>query len=488
MPDAIKKIDRFAAISKIEDNDDGSVTVFGIASTEAVDAHGEIVSKAAMQNAIPDFMKYGTGALRSMHQPIAAGVVTKAEVNDDGQTVIEATVVDENEVKKVKAGVYKGFSIGGNQVAGGYDKVTKTITAMSLTEISLVDRPANPEAVITMFKLEDAPAAAEPTVVVPADQADAATALADILNKGDLSAARLVELAQAEIAKSADPVVEPAAAAPAAEPAAADPVVEPGAPAAAAPAEGEVGKAAGATIQKGMYGVSRFADLLTSLGYLTSDAEWEKDWEQDDSAVPAQLRDWLTAGAAIFAAMAAEEVAEFVSQFGTPETASAAVASLDIELAEKTGAIRKSLDDAAAAGSLAGYLSITKAHMPENEVAAIVLSDGFEKATTAVLARLTPEADAIAKLADANSTIAKLQGERDELRAKVAKFEAAPAPGKGVLTVVVKGADNAQLNSTASAEPEVIKKADGSVDQEATVAAAIKKLHQSGGQPLRSIV
>src|SRR5438067_1883331 len=261
----MSKINRYAAISKIEDNDDGTITVYGVASTEAVDAHGEIITKDAMANAIPDFMKYGTGALRSMHQPIAAGTVTKATVNDAGQTEIEAIVVDPVEITKVKTGTYKGFSVGGNQVPGGYDKVTKTITAMTLTEISLVDRPANPEAVITMFKLEDAPAAAEPTVVVPADQADAATALADILNKGDLSAARLVELAQAEIAKSADPVVEPAAAAPAAEPAAADPVVEPAAPA----AEGEVGKAAGATIQKGMYGVSRFADLLTSLGYLT---------------------------------------------------------------------------------------------------------------------------------------------------------------------------------------------------------------------------
>jgi hypothetical protein len=487
MPDAIKKIARFADISKIEDNDDGSVTVFGIASTEAVDAHGEVVSKAAMENALPDFMKYGTGALRSMHQPIAAGVVTKAEVNDDGQTVIEAKVVDENEVKKVKAGVYKGFSIGGNQVPGGYDKVTKTITAMSLTEISLVDRPANPEAVISVWKLEDAPAA-----TVSADQADAATALADLLNKGDIDAARLVALAQAEIAKSttaaSDPAVVGAVTAESeVSKSAATAGTEPEATGAIT-AKGE-GIGFAAPIQKGMYGVSRFADLLTSLGYLTSDAEWEKDWEQDDSPVPAQLREWLTQGAAIFAAMAAEEVAEFVAQFGTPEATSAAVVSLDIELGEKTGAIRKSLDDAAASGSLAGYLSITKAHMPENEVAAIVLADGYEKATTAVLARLAPGDDAIAKLADANATISKLQGERDELAAKVAKFESAPAPAKGVLRVVVeKGVDNAQLHPNASAEPEVIKKADGTVDQEATALAAVRKLHQSGGQPLRSFV
>jgi hypothetical protein len=45
---------------------------------------------------------------------------------------------------------------------------------------------------------------------VPADQADAATALADLLNKGDIDAARLVALAQAEIAKSTTAASDPA--------------------------------------------------------------------------------------------------------------------------------------------------------------------------------------------------------------------------------------------------------------------------------------
>jgi hypothetical protein len=480
MSDAIKKVARFAGISKIEDNDDGSVTVFGIASTEAVDAHGEIVSKSAMENALPEFFKYGTGALRAMHQPIAAGVVVKAEVNDEGQTVIEAKVVDENEVKKVKAGVYKGFSIGGNQVPGGYDKLSKTITAMTLTEISLVDRPANPEAVISMWKAEDLGAA--PTVTVSAEDASAVDALAELLNKSEISPARLVELAQAEIAKSAAPAVV--------DTPPADPVVEPATPPAAA--EPEVTKADGAApakIEKGMYGVSRFADLMMSIGYLTSDAEWEADCEKDNSPVPAQLREWLTQGAAIFQAMATEEIAEFVAQFKSPEAASAAVVTLDIELSEQATTLRKSLDDAATAGSLAGYLAITKAHMPENEVAAIVLADGYEKATTAVLARLAPDSDAIAKLADATAKITKLETERDELAAKVAKFESAPAPSQARLRIVVeKGVDVPDAGATAPVVAQPITKADGSVDHEAMAREAIKKLHQSGGTPLRSFI
>lgn len=144
----------FAEISKVEENSDGTLSVEGIASTEAVDSDGEVVKAAAIEAALPDFMRYGTGNLREMHQPLAAGTIDKAEVID-GKTIISATVVDPIAITKVKASVYKGFSIGG--------KVTerdllnkKEVTGVKLVEISLVDRPANPEAVISMWKFEDA--------------------------------------------------------------------------------------------------------------------------------------------------------------------------------------------------------------------------------------------------------------------------------------------------------------------------------------------
>ena len=52
------------------------------------------------------------------------------------------------------SGVYKGFSIGGSVVER--DRAQKhVITGVKLSEISLVDRPANPEAVFTMYKADD---------------------------------------------------------------------------------------------------------------------------------------------------------------------------------------------------------------------------------------------------------------------------------------------------------------------------------------------
>lgn len=142
----------YAPFQKIEAQDDGTIIVAGIASTEAVDADGEIIKAAAIAAALPDFMRHGSGALREMHQLSAAGTVISASV-ENGETLIEAHVVDPVAVKKVQAGVYKGFSVGG-KVTGRDAEMRRTITAVKLIEISLVDRPNNPDAVLTCWKAE----------------------------------------------------------------------------------------------------------------------------------------------------------------------------------------------------------------------------------------------------------------------------------------------------------------------------------------------
>ncbi|MBB6251720.1 HK97 family phage prohead protease [Nitrospirillum iridis] len=144
----------FGNFTKVEEGADGTLMVEGIATTETVDGDGEVVAADAVKAALPDFLRLGTGPLREMHQPLAAGRVDAAAVGADRRTRITATVVDPVAIRKVKAGVYKGFSIGGKVVARDPDD-RNTITALRLTEISLVDRPANPDAVITLVKLED---------------------------------------------------------------------------------------------------------------------------------------------------------------------------------------------------------------------------------------------------------------------------------------------------------------------------------------------
>ena len=144
----------FGNISKVNENDDGTLTVSGIASSESIDSDGEIILADAIKNSIGDYMKFGgTGALREMHQNIAAGTTLSMKVSDDGKTEIEALVVDPVSVKKVLAGVLKGFSIGG-KVTKRSGQNRNIIEALKLTEVSLVDRPANPDAMITLYKAD----------------------------------------------------------------------------------------------------------------------------------------------------------------------------------------------------------------------------------------------------------------------------------------------------------------------------------------------
>jgi len=122
--------------------------VYGYASTEALDSQGEVVRKEALAAALPDYLRFAN--IREMHQPSAVGVAKEAAIDEKGLW-IGAKIVADDAWLKVREGVYKGFSIGG--VVTRRDARDPTvITGLELAEISLVDRPANPEAVIEIFK------------------------------------------------------------------------------------------------------------------------------------------------------------------------------------------------------------------------------------------------------------------------------------------------------------------------------------------------
>lgn len=145
----------YGEFTKIEPTEDGHLKVYGIASSEAVDAAGEVITAEAMKAAIPAYMEFG--AVREMHQSWAAGTAVKCEVNEKGQTEFEAIIVDSEAKEKVEARVYKGFSVGGNIPKGGRDPLNKNIiTSINLVEISLVDRPCNPEAKLAVSKVDGA--------------------------------------------------------------------------------------------------------------------------------------------------------------------------------------------------------------------------------------------------------------------------------------------------------------------------------------------
>ena len=145
----------YAAITKADEQPDGTMFVYGKATDESLDADLQIVDNAWMKSAMPDWMSAG-GNIREQHSSIAAGVATELEEKADG-FYIRAHVVDPTSVLKVKHGVLKGFSIGvrGARVVRDEKAIGGRIVGGTVVEVSLVDRPANPNAKLMLAKADD---------------------------------------------------------------------------------------------------------------------------------------------------------------------------------------------------------------------------------------------------------------------------------------------------------------------------------------------
>lgn len=441
----IKKV--YADIAKTEELDDGTVNVWGYASSEAEDSDGETIKADAMKAALPDYMKWAN--VREMHQPKAAGTAIEAEVQEDGRTWFGAHIVDSEAVKKVKAGVYKGFSIGGKVT--GRDEVNKgIITGIKLVEVSLVDRPANPEAVFTVVKADGI------------EEENAVDELAELINKGEVTPQELIEMVKA--AKAGQP---------------AD------------------------TIEKGMYSIRDFAYVLSELGWICSESQYELDYEGDNSPVPAQLRAWLAQGIEIFKAMAAEETAELLAGL------KAAAGDVDvIELAQKgrdlakagsryskatkaaLADIHKCVSDAHEKLAAMGY---DKEEVDESESEKAEVAQSVSKANTGNGSEKT-EPEEFSKVKAAHGELLKAVGaagcpegeiaadfvkalaaKRDELEKRLKELEAKPENGKARLINVSKTEDNGGTD-VVKAEPVI-----GFDGQQNDVATLIKFVHQQGG-------
>lgn len=131
--------------------------VWGVATDETRDAENDVVDYEATKRATAEWAKWRN--IREMHGPSAVGVAEEIILDDATKSLrIGAKIVDDKAWAKVKAGVYKGFSIGGKvlrtmmQKAGEGDQWVRRVVDYALTEISLVDRPANPRAVFTLVK------------------------------------------------------------------------------------------------------------------------------------------------------------------------------------------------------------------------------------------------------------------------------------------------------------------------------------------------
>jgi hypothetical protein len=142
----------FFAITKSDKNADGTLMVYGKATDDSLDIDQQICDPVWLDSAMPEWFKSG-GNIREQHSQIAAGVAKEYEKKADGH-FISVLVVDPISVKKVDAGVLKGFSIGikSPRVVRDQKAVNGRIIDGQIVEVSLVDRPANPNCQLVLAK------------------------------------------------------------------------------------------------------------------------------------------------------------------------------------------------------------------------------------------------------------------------------------------------------------------------------------------------
>jgi len=142
----------YAGIIKSEKQEDGTLKVYGKATDDAIDIDQQICDETWLKEAMPDWFTSG-GNIREQHSNIAAGVATDYESKADGH-YITALIVDPVSVKKVETGVLKGFSIGirGPRVIRDSKAAGGRIVGGQIVEVSVVDRPANPNAKMVIAK------------------------------------------------------------------------------------------------------------------------------------------------------------------------------------------------------------------------------------------------------------------------------------------------------------------------------------------------
>jgi hypothetical protein len=145
----------YAGIIKSERQEDGTLKVYGKATDDSIDIDQQICDSDWLKKAMPDWFTTG-GNIREQHSSIAAGVATDYEEKADGH-YITALVVDPVSVKKVETGVLKGFSIGirGPRVVRDTKAAGGRIVDGQIIEVSIVDRPANPNAKLMLAKAAD---------------------------------------------------------------------------------------------------------------------------------------------------------------------------------------------------------------------------------------------------------------------------------------------------------------------------------------------
>ena len=356
------KFQKFVPLTKMEEQGDGSLFVYGLVTEEKPDLDNEVCDYSTtaplyqkrteerreltskIEGMTPSLM-----AMRAQHDPKQALGAGRSIVCDDAAKSIKMGfhIVDTEAVKKWKTGIFVGFSQGGEYVSRWDDPVFKGCTRYTADpmEVSSVDSPCLPSAVAESMKgrtvtLTKSAGTSEevPLVIASPDEARMVKAEREIEVLKGLLKSRITKTVDGEAlpASSFAHVVNDEDQTTWNLPIATKAQVEVALHCAssmgrdtkrlivaAAKTHGvnvsdrdksAISRAcATISLEKGLYEVGWMASLLEDLHWLCLQTEFERDMEDDGSKVPAEMREaWLKL-IGTFKEMAIEEADELAA-------------------------------------------------------------------------------------------------------------------------------------------------------------------------------
>lgn len=510
----------FARLSKV---DEAKKTVTGVMASSEVDGAGESFDYASSKPYVEawsaDVAKASGGKsignVRAMHGMNAVGKVLDMMFDDAAESItITANIVDEAEFAKCLAGVYTGFSVGGDYVKKWDENGVKKYTA-NVGEVSIVDMPCNPGATFQVIKaaggveshefVKAAGTGAEDDANSPRETEAKPSPVPAALDIGVLSKVSGVDLSTNAAWLSGQPV---------------DRVLKAVALARRQHVEDVATLVKASTemaaflegkepdLKKYLFDVCQLVETFSMLETATWYATSDRAAEGDMSKVPEQLKGALVLTGQALIDLAAEEVAELLAMYGV---AMGDVPEAVVETESPEAAI------AEAAGTLDGGEKPegeSGAGMPENvdtpDPDAAEDDDAAEKSIKTTMRKVmgVPEkfngsltkfaADKLRKmqttidefsraLAKAKAHNGVVIAERDELRKSLGALKtehatllakAAPLPGNAPkLLAVGKGEDDTALTK---ALPEGVDPVKDSAGNTEPVASLIKAAHAAG--------
>lgn len=152
-------------ISKMEKDADGDLIVKGVATDGSVDSDYQIVDPDWSAGALAKWLETG-GNVRMSHdaqRPVGKGLSVEIDRDGDGKHWVKSVIVDPTAQRLVEKGVLRAYSVGISHPVIKRDPTGRArggiICGGELSELSIVDRPANPSSYLELAKAAGANAA-----------------------------------------------------------------------------------------------------------------------------------------------------------------------------------------------------------------------------------------------------------------------------------------------------------------------------------------